>query len=192
MSMKYTLIIITLLLLISCNKSFSNKDSKVYKKNELARQLVEENKLDSAILIYHEAIAIAPNYGDSYWWLLAAYCKMDVKDSILKGINLVHKFNKLDKDSMSNLMVLGFHYYRIGMEAEANRCYNQYVDNVKVPKSDINYYFNQLMIGADKEKIIKLFKENIDSTANYENYKMYYDMFVDFDRKIAAETLLGK
>lgn len=48
------------------------------------------------------------------------------------------------------------------------------------------------MISADKEGIIKLFKENIDSTANYENYKMYYDMIVDFDRKIAVEALLGK
>lgn len=122
MSMKSVLIIIIFLLLASCDKSFSNKDNIVYKKTELARQLVEENKLDSAILIYHEAITIAPNYGDSYWWLLAVYCKMDVKDSILKGINLVHKFKKLDKDSMSNLMVLGSHYDKIGMKAEANRC----------------------------------------------------------------------
>lgn len=190
--MKSLLIVITLFLLSSCDKTFNNKDSKLHKKNELAHRLIKDKKLDSAILIYHEAIAIAPTFINSYWNLLSAYNKTDNKDSILKGINLVHKFNKLDKDSMRNLMILGFHYDKIGMEVEAKRCYNQYVDYVKIPKSDVNYYFNQLMIGADKDATIKLFKENIDSTSNYENYKIYYDLFVDFDRKTAVDILLGK
>ncbi len=187
--MKSFLILITLILLSSCDKTFNNKDSKVYKKNELARQLIEDNKLDSAILIYQEAIAIAPTFNKSYWNLLSAYCKTGNKDSILKGINLVHKYNKRVKDSTLNLMSLGFFYDRIGMEAEANRCYHQYVDNVIVPKTDVNFYFNHLMIGADKEEMIKLFKENIDSTSNYEWYKMHYEIIETMNRKEFIERL---
>lgn len=189
MYMKSTLTIIMIFLLISCDNSFDNKESKALIKNNLAMNLVLEHKLDSAILLFHESIAIAPNYGTAYWNLLMIYCQTGVKDSIVKGINLVHKLNKLEKDSMSNLMYLGFFYDRIGMEAEANRCYNQYIDNVEVPKSDVNYYFNRLFIGAKNEDMLKLFKENVDSTSNYEEYKMHYELIEKTNRKEFIERL---
>lgn len=181
--MKLLLTIITLIILSSCDKTNSNLDSKALIKNNLAMKLLYKDKLDSAILLLHQSIAIAPNYSTAYWNLIGAYCRTGVKDSIINGINLIHKLNKLEKDSMSNLMNLGFFYDRIGMEAEANRCYNQYVDNVKVQKTDVNYYFNQIMIGADKQSMIRLFKENVDSTSNYEEYKLHYNLIEEMNRK---------
>jgi tetratricopeptide (TPR) repeat protein len=187
--MKIFLFTVIALLLVSCSNEEPQNHIQIEYNNK-AMSFSRNGQIDSAIKYFNKSIELDSSYSTAYWNLLITYSTTKNKDSIQKGINNIHKLNNLIVDSVKYSFQLGLFYEVINKHDVAKKYYKEYYAKGKPSETDARFYFVRLLIGMNKNDVLKLYKENVDSTdLNRIEYNAVVSTISEYNRDEIVSTL---
>jgi len=187
--MKIFLFTIIALLLHSCSNE-EPQNHKHIEYNNKAMSFSKNEQIDSAIKYFNKSIEFDSSYSTAYWNLLITYSTTKSKDSIQKGLNKIHKLNSIIVDSVEYSFFLGLYYDAIDKHNVAKKYYKEYYAKGKPSKTDSKYYLVRLLLGMNKNDVLKMYRENVDSTdINKIEYNAIVSTINEYNRDEIVSTL---